>query len=187
MDQCFPKRVGAVHAVSESHNPSQPAGKKPRQGGRGKRPHSTPEQRARHARSVARRRAMQALYSWQMTAAEPKDILAEFRDDEEHAKADAEYFREILIGVTRNREALDARMEPYLGRPLDQLDPVERALLWLGQWELAERIDVPYRVVINEAVDLAKRFGAEQSHRYINGVLDRLSADLRGPERSAQR
>ncbi|WP_019628415.1 transcription antitermination factor NusB [Thioalkalivibrio sp. AKL10] len=154
---------------------------------RARRPRSTPEQRARHARSFARRRAMQALYSWQITGAHPKDILAEFRDDEEHAKADAEYFRELLIGVTADREALDARMEPYLGRPLDQLDPVEHALLWLGQWELAERMEVPYRVVINEAVDLAKRYGAEQSHRYINGVLDRLSADLRGPERSTPR
>ncbi|WP_155999236.1 transcription antitermination factor NusB [Thioalkalivibrio sp. ALJ16] len=172
---------------------SRPEGRSPRdhsasgKTGRARRPRSTPEQRARHARSFARRRAMQALYSWQMTGAHPKDILAEFREDEEHAKADAEYFRELLIGVTRDREALDARMEPYLGRPLAQLDPVEHALLWLGQWELAERIEVPYRVVINEAVDLAKRYGAEQSHRYINGVLDRLSVDLRGPERSAPR
>lgn len=130
---------------------------------------------------------MQALYSWQMTDADPRELLAEFREDEEHAKADAEYFREILIGVTRNRQALDARMEPFLGRPLDQLDPVEHALLWLGQWELAESVDVPYRVVINEAVDLAKRFGAEQSHRYVNGVLDRLAADLRAAERSSRR
>ncbi|WP_019627120.1 transcription antitermination factor NusB [Thioalkalivibrio sp. ALJT] len=172
---------------------SRPEGRSPRNNnaggkpGRARRPRSTPEQRARHARSFARRRAMQALYSWQMTGAHPKDILAEFRDDEEHAKADAEYFRELLIGVTRDREALDARMEPYLGRPLAQLDPVEHALLWLGQWELSERVDVPYRVVINEAVDLAKRYGAEQSHRYINGVLDRLSVDLRGAERSTRR
>ncbi|MGM0552490.1 MAG: transcription antitermination factor NusB [Pseudomonadota bacterium] len=174
--------------MSEPRKPQpQGTGKAAAGSARGKRPRSTPEQRARHARSVARRRAMQALYSWQMTGAEPKDILAEFREDDEHAKADAEYFRELLIGVTRDREALDARMEPYLGRPLDQLDPVEHALLWLGQWELVERIEVPYRVVINEAVDLAKRFGAEQSHRYINGVLDRLSAELRAPERSGPR
>ncbi len=173
--------------VSEPRKPQAQDNARPAGGRGGKRPRSTPEQRARHARSVARRRAMQALYSWQMTGANPKDILAEFREDEEHAKADAEYFRELLIGVTRDRETLDARMEPYLGRPLEQLDPVEHALLWLGQWELAERIEVPYRVAINEAVDLAKRFGAEQSHRYINGVLDRLSADLRAPERSGPR
>ena len=171
----------------------RPEGRRPRKdstagkSARARRPHSTPEQRARHARSVARRRAMQALYSWQMTGAHPKDILKEFREEPEHAKADAEYFRELLIGVTRDQEALDARMAPYLGRPLDQLDPVEHALLWLGQWELAERIEVPYRVVINEAVELAKRFGAEQSHRYVNGVLDRLAADLRSAERSAGR
>lgn len=126
---------------------------------------------------------MQALYAWQMTRNDPRDILAEFREDEEHAKADAEYFREILIGVTRDVEAWDRILEPVLGRPLAQLDPIEHALLWLGVWELAQRLDVPYRVVINEAVDLAKKYGADQSHRFINGVLDRLAQDLRQAER----
>jgi N utilization substance protein B len=145
-------------------------------------------QRQIHARRAARRRAMQALYSWQLTRDQPLDILAEFREDPEHAKVDAEYFREILIGVTRHSGEYDARMEPALGgRPLAQLDPIEHALLWLGIWELSERPDVPYRVVINEAVDIAKKFGAEQSHRFVNGVLDTLARDLRSAERSRPR
>jgi transcription antitermination protein NusB len=145
-------------------------------------------QRQIHARRAARRRAMQALYSWQLTRDDPLNILAEFRDDEEHAKVDAEYFREIFIGVTRRSQEFDTRMEPALGgRPLAQLDPIEHALLWLGIWELSERPDVPYRVVINEAVEIAKKFGAEQSHRFINGVLDTLARDLRGAERALPR
>jgi transcription antitermination protein NusB len=140
-----------------------------------------------HARKAARRRAMQALYSWQLTRNHPKDILASFREDEEHASADAEYFREILMGVTAKAEALDALLEPVIGRPLAQLDPIEHALLWVGVWELSERLEVPYRVAINEAVGLAKKYGAEQSHRFINGVLDTLARQLRQAERAAPR
>ncbi|WP_019590125.1 MULTISPECIES: transcription antitermination factor NusB [unclassified Thioalkalivibrio] len=176
--------MNAVTESSNSGSPDRPPREQTRadKGGRKQRPRSTPEQRARHARSVARRRAMQALYSWQLTGDDPKNILLAFREEDEHAKADPEYFREILMGVTRAHQELDARMQPWLGRELDQLDPVEHALLWIGQWELAERIELPYRVVINEAVELAKRFGAEQSHRYVNGVLDRLAAELRSAE-----
>jgi len=138
-----------------------------------------------HARRAARLRAMQALYSWQLNHDDPKNILAEFREDAEHARADAEYFRELLFGVTREAPALDALMEPALGRPLVQLDPLEHALLWIGVWELSERAEIPYRVVINEAVGLAKKFGADQSHRFVNGVLDNLAHDLRAAERKA--
>ena len=130
---------------------------------------------------------MQALYSWQLTRNHPKDILASFREDEEHANADAEYFREILMGVTTKAESLDALLEPVIGRPLVQLDPIEHALLWVGVWELSERMEVPYRVAIYEAVGLAKKYGAEQSHRFINGVLDTLARQLRSAERAAPR
>jgi len=130
---------------------------------------------------------MQALYSWQLTHNHPKDILASFREDEEHANADAEYFREILMGVTTKVASLDALLEPVIGRPLVQLDPIEHALLWVGVWELSERMEVPYRVAINEAVGLAKKYGAEQSHRFINGVLDTLARQLRSAERAAPR
>ncbi|WP_410344117.1 transcription antitermination factor NusB [Thioalkalivibrio sp.] len=146
-----------------------------------------PHQQQIHARQAARRRAMQALYSWQLTHNHPKDILASFREDEEHANADAEYFREILMGVTTKAAALDALLEPVIGRPLVQLDPIEHALLWVGVWELSERMEVPYRVAINEAVGLAKKYGAEQSHRFINGVLDTLARQLRSAERAAPR
>ncbi len=130
---------------------------------------------------------MQALYSWQLTQNHPKDILASFREDEEHANADAEYFREILMGVTAKSAVLDALLEPVIGRPVEQLDPIEHALLWVGVWELSERLEVPYRVTINEAVGLAKKYGAEQSHRFINGVLDTLARQLRGAERAEPR
>ncbi|MGM0813871.1 transcription antitermination factor NusB [Thioalkalivibrio sp.] len=140
-----------------------------------------------HARQAARRRAMQALYSWQLTGDHPKNILASFREDEEHANADAEYFREILMGVTSKAAALDETLAPVVGRPLQQLDPIEHALLWVGTWELSERLEVPYRVVINEAVGMAKKYGAEQSHRFINGVLDTLARQLRSAERAAPR
>ena len=130
---------------------------------------------------------MQALYSWQLTKDHPKNILASFREDEEHASADAEYFRELLMGVTARVAQLDAALEPVIGRPLEQLDPIEHALLWVGTWELSERLEVPYRVVINEAVSLAKKYGAEQSHRFINGVLDTLARQLRSAELAAPR
>jgi transcription antitermination protein NusB len=144
-------------------------------------------QRQIHARQAARRRAMQALYSWQLTRDHPKNVLASFREDEEHANADAEYFREILMGVTEKVATLDQTLAPVIGRPLEQLDPIEHALLWVGTWELSERLEIPYRVVINEAVGLAKKYGAEQSHRFINGVLDTLARQLRSAERAAPR
>jgi len=128
---------------------------------------------------------MQALYSWQLTRDHPKNILASFREDEEHAKVDAEYFREILMGVTSKSAEFDQMLAPVVGRPLEQLDPIEHALLWVGAWELSERFEVPYRVVINEAVGMAKKYGAEQSHRFINGVLDTLARQLRSAERAA--
>lgn len=130
---------------------------------------------------------MQALYSWQLTRDHPKNILASFREDEEHANADAEYFREILMGVTSKVAAFEEMLAPVVGRPLEQLDPIEHALLWVGTWELSERLDVPYRVVINEAVGMAKKYGAEQSHRFINGVLDTLARQFRSAERAAPR
>lgn len=130
---------------------------------------------------------MQALYSWQLTRDHPKNILAAFREDEEHAKVDAEYFREILMGVTAKAAEFDQMLAPVVGRPLEQLDPIEHALLWVGVWELSERVEVPYRVVINEAVGMAKKYGAEQSHRFINGVLDTLARQLRSAERAAPR
>lgn len=135
-------------------------------------------------RSRARRRALQALYQWQMAGQDLADIDRQFAEEMDMKEVDLELFRELLYGVPKQCDALDARVQPYLDRPLNQLDPVERAILRLGAYELAERLDVPVRVVINEHVELAKLFGAEQSHKYVNGVLDKVARAL--PLRSAE-
>lgn len=139
----------------------------------------TDTRRLVHARRRSRRCAMQALYQWQLTGYEPKDILAQFRDDEETAKADWDYFRESLLGVTADTATLDALLEPHMDRKMEMVDPVERAILRLATWEFRNRPDVPYRVVIDEAVELAKKFGAEQGHRYVNAVLDKTAKAIR--------
>ncbi|MCC7462968.1 MAG: transcription antitermination factor NusB [Gammaproteobacteria bacterium] len=125
------------------------------------------------SRTVARKLALQALYRWQLNAAPWQDLVSEFAEAEDMARADAAYFRALVEAVTAAREELDAALAPLLDRPPAQLDPIEHAVLLIGAHELRGRPEVPFRVVINEAVTLAKRFGATDGHRYINGVLDR--------------
>ena len=110
------------------------------------------------------------------------DIEKHFRDDEDFTKVDGEYFHEILHTVPARIDEIDAYYEPHLDRAVDRLDPVERALLRMATYELEKRLDIPYRVVINESVNLAKKYGAEQAHRYINGVLDKVAQQLRSVE-----
>ena len=141
--------------------------------------------RGTRARSIARKLAMQALYQWQMTRHEANDLAKQFIESEEFGGADREYFEELLRGCIKQDEQINAAIAPFIDRPLDQLDPVETAILMLGMYELRSRADVPYRVVINEAVDLAKRFGATDAHKYINAVLDRAAKDIRAAERGA--
>jgi len=138
-------------------------------------------------RRRARHFALQGLYQWSMTRAELNEIEAEFRVDNDFSNVDGDYFHAILNGAARNARELDALYEPKLDRRLDELDPVERALLRMGVYELRDRIDVPYKVVINEAVALARKFGASESHRYINGVLDKMARELREIEVRADR
>ena len=133
-------------------------------------------------RRKARRLIMQALYQWQIAKTEPRVIEAEFRQ-ENPGKIDWDYFSEVFLEIPRQVDHLNAHLKPLLDRAVDALDPVERALLYLGAYELAYRIDVPFKVVINEAVELAKVFGATDSHKYVNGVLDKLAAILRPLER----
>jgi transcription antitermination protein NusB len=146
-----------------------------------------PEKKSRHAtraRSMARKLVMQALYQWQMTAHEANDLSKQFIESEEFGAADRDYFNELLRGCIKGKEQIDAAIAPFIDRPLEQLDPVETAILMIGMYELRSRIDVPYRVVINEAVDLAKRFGATDAHKYVNAVLDRAAKDIRSAERT---
>lgn len=140
--------------------------------------------RGTRARSVARKLAMQALYQWQMTSHEANDLVKQFIESDEFAGADREYFELLLRGCIKEKGAIDAAIAPFIDRPLDQLDPVETAILMMGMFELRARIEVPYRVVINEAVDLTKRFGATDAHKYVNAVLDRAAKEIRAAERA---
>lgn len=139
--------------------------------------------RGTRARSIARKLAMQALYQWQLTQQTATEIKKQFLESEDSAGVDREHFEELVSGCIAKNEELAAALKPFIDRPLDQLDPVETAILMIGMFELQQRVDIPYRVVINEAVDLTKRFGATDAHKYVNAVLDRAARELRTAER----
>jgi N utilization substance protein B len=141
--------------------------------------------RAGRARSVSRKLAMQALYQWQLTGQTAAELRNQYATEEGFGDADAEYFRELIDGVTEAAVALDAELGALIDRPVVQLDPVEHAVLLIGLYELGQRPDVPFRVVINEGVELAKRFGATEGHRFVNAVLDRASRAHRAAEQAA--
>lgn len=133
-------------------------------------------------RSKSRQLALQALYQWQMASQNIKDIIQQFKDDEKPNSYEEAYFEDLIHGVPAHLNELDEVLSPYLDRAILSVDPVERAALRLGAYELAHHPEVPYRVVINEAVELTKVFGAEDGHKYINGVLDKLARKLRSAE-----
>ncbi len=133
-------------------------------------------------RRVARSLAMQALYQWHIAGQSLNEIEAQFRVDNDFVGVDGAYFHEILHGVPSQKTELDEAIAPCLDRPLEELDPVELAILRLSTYELRNRIDVPYRVVINEGIELAKVFGATDGHKFVNGVLDKLAPTLRAAE-----
>ncbi len=139
------------------------------------------------ARRKARHYGMQALYQWQMTKDAVADIELQFLADYDFSKVDVEYFHDIIHHIPANLEELEQAFTPSLDRVIEELDPIELALLRLGSYELVKRIDIPYKVVINEAVSLAKKFGATDGHKYINGVLDKLAQDVRAIEINADR
>lgn len=137
-------------------------------------------------RRKARQLVLQALYQWQLAEADVKEIESQFRE-ETSDKVDWDYFQEVFFAIPKQTESLQQQFEPLLDRNISALDPIEKALLYLGTYELAHRVDVPYRVVINECIELAKVFGATESHKYINGILDKLATSLRAPEIAAYR
>lgn len=139
------------------------------------------------ARRKARRALLQAVYQWQLSGNELSSIRADFHQGEALKKADTELFEELLGKVVRQAPELDAAYTGLLDRNAAQLDHVERAILRLATAEFMFRIDIPYRVVINEYVELAKSFGATDSFKYINGVLDKLAEQLRAIEVGAAR
>ncbi|GFE90756.1 transcription antitermination factor NusB [Steroidobacter agaridevorans] len=135
------------------------------------------------ARSLARKLAMQALYQWQLTQQDAVEIKQQYLESEDSAGVDEDHFVELLTQVIARHEEITTALKPFVDRPLEQLDPVEAAILMIGMYELQRRLDVPYRVVINEGVDLCKRFGATDAHKYINAVLDRAAREIRAAER----
>lgn len=138
---------------------------------------------SKRARIKARRNTVQALYQCFMTEKDVSDIIAEFESDEHTlAKTDVDYFKLLLRGTIKCSEELDAQIEKLLDRPVDELDAVERAILHIGCYELKYHIEIPWRVVVNESIELAKLFGAEESHKYINGILDKVAKELRPNE-----
>ncbi len=134
------------------------------------------------ARSRSRRRALQAVYAWQLSGAAERDLIAQFAHEQAHEVADLEYFEDLVRGVLRHVAQLDEALAPYVDRTLEEVDPIERAALRIAAYEFVHRPDVPYRVVINEAIDSTKRFGSEHGHTYVNGVLDKAAAALRSVE-----
>lgn len=139
------------------------------------------------ARHKARSRAVQAIYQWQLSGNNVREVEEYFLSEQNMKKTDMELFTELLHGVPANLTELDEAIAPILDRPMDEVDPVEKAILRLGCYEMMKKLDVPYRVVINEAVELAKEFGAEDGHKYVNSILDRLAIRLRGDEVHARR
>ena len=134
------------------------------------------------ARSRSRRRALQAIYAWQINHADERGLIAQFAHEQAHEVADLEYFEDLVRGVLRHIETLDTALAPHLDRGIDEVDAIERAALRIAAYELSHRPDVPYRVVINEAIDSTKRFGSEHGHTYVNGVLDKAAVALRSVE-----
>ncbi|RCU45240.1 MULTISPECIES: transcription antitermination factor NusB [Corallincola] len=133
------------------------------------------------ARRKARRIALQAIYQWQMTNDSIADIELQYVTDNDPAVVDFDYFRDLLSGVASRLSELDAKLADFVSRPFAEVDQIDKAILRLGAYELMHRNDVPYRVVINEGIELAKSFASDDSHKFINGVLDKLGNSLNRP------
>lgn len=131
------------------------------------------------ARRRARECAVQAIYSWQLSGNNIADVEYEFIAEQDMSGVDVTYFRELLSGVANNAIKLDQQMAPFLSRQLEELGQVEKAILRVAMYELSFREDVPYKVAINEGIELAKVFGAEDSHKFVNGVLDKAAPSVR--------
>jgi N utilization substance protein B len=138
------------------------------------------------ARTNARRAAVQALYQWQMTGQNLSEIERQFLEEQRLKDAQKSYFTELFHGVPKNLSKIDQILSEFVDRPVDNVDPVERAILRIGVYELTQRLDMPYRVVLNESINLAKDFGADGSHRYVNGILDKVALQQRAVEIKAK-
>lgn len=130
-------------------------------------------------RSKAREVAMQALYQWQLNTSEVYNVTKQFSEDGLLMDIDLALYNDIVRYVSAEFEALDALIAPHLDRRVEMINPIEKAILRMGIYELKEKPEIPYRVVINESVELTKRFGADEGHKYVNGILDKVAQILR--------
>ena len=137
------------------------------------------------ARSRARQLAVQGLYEWNLSGNAIEDIAKQCLEAKRGKNIDETYFEEIIFKVASTVEVLNKTFEPFLSRDISEIDPVERAILQLGAYELTQKIEIPYKVIINEAIELSKTFGAEQSHKFVNGILDKIAAQHRAVEVNA--
>ncbi|MBT3091485.1 MAG: transcription antitermination factor NusB [Candidatus Thiodiazotropha endolucinida] len=133
-------------------------------------------------RNQARKHAVQAIYQWQIAGQDIPDIIDQFLEEQDLNSFEIPYFQDLMKGVPGHLVELDELLKPTLDRAIESVDPVERAILRLGAYELSHKPEIPYRVVINEAVELAKVFGAEQGHKFVNGVLDQVARKVRAVE-----
>ena len=138
-------------------------------------------------RSKAREFAVQALYQWQVNGNDIPEIIGQFLQEKNQKSFETDYFQDLLRGVITTVDELDQLLSPYIDRDIEQVDLVERAILRLAAFELSQHPEIPYRVVINEAVELAKSYGAEQGHKYVNGVIDKLAQKIRAIEFNARK
>ncbi len=136
-----------------------------------------------HQRHAARKLAMQALYAWSINPLDISELLTQFKQDPDYSRVDELYFAELVKGAIESQTLLDKLVASKTDRPLDQLDPVELAVLRVAILELKEKLETPYKVVINEAISLAKKFGGEDGHKYVNAILDKLIPELRALEK----
>ncbi|MET0209245.1 MAG: transcription antitermination factor NusB [Burkholderiaceae bacterium] len=141
----------------------------------------------RSARRRSRELALQGLYQWLLTGESTAGIAAQVREHEHHARADAAHLDALLHGCIEQAKALDAQLARHVDRKTTELSPIEHGVLMIGTYELAHCIEIPYRVVINEAVELAKGYGGTDGHKYVNGVLDKVAGELRAIEVQARR
>lgn len=140
------------------------------------------------ARRFARQYALQALYQWQIAHTLPADIEEQFLVHQQMSKkTDLAYFKDLVHAIPEYHEELDQHMIPFLSRPIEELDPIELCILRLSIYELAKRLDVPYRVVINEALELTKKFGSIEGYKFVNGILDHVARKLRTHEMAVEK
>jgi len=141
---------------------------------------------AKSSRRRSRELALQGIYQWRLTGDDITDIEKQIREDKGAGRYDAEFFSELLRGVLARHADLESVVTPHLDRNLAELSPVEFAVLLLGAYELSQHPEIPYRVVINEAVELAKTFGGTDGHKFVNGVLDKLAVQVRAVEMTSK-